>query len=136
MEPHSLWEYPSTPLSDVYEIYSFNFAESLDQIDSNKPQLSRETTLKLKHNGLLNGIVAWHEIHYDNESQVLNTGLLKEPEQNKKLEWNKNYRQAVNILDSKYPISQESISNCMSVKCLVNFELKAGKFNVDFKVDN
>ncbi len=122
------------PLSDEREIFSFNFEDS---DEPKKPKITREIDFDLKHNGLLNGMAMWYELDYgedysDDELKI-NTGLLESPQPGMHLNWNKKFRQAVNIFDQKYLIDDKNRDG-LKVKCLVDFDLKAGKFAVDFKV--
>ncbi|CAF0727754.1 unnamed protein product [Brachionus calyciflorus] len=130
MEPHPLWEYPSYPLSEVYEIFCFNFASS-----ANEPVL-KTFKFELKSNGFLNGAALWHELDFDENdpSLVINTGLLEKPQNDKYLVWSKNYKQAVHIMDRKVNITEEN-KNSMYVICTVKFDPKLGNFNVDFRIE-
>lgn len=123
MEPHPLWEYPSVPLSDPFEIFKLVVSSKQDV------KVSKETETDIKLDGLLNGVAMWYEIDYGEFK--LNTGLLEEPQANKNLVWHANYKQTVRILDNKYEIKSPS-----KLTCHVDFDVKNAKFDVDFKIKN
>ncbi len=128
-----MWEYPSVPLSDEREIFSFNFEDS---VKPRKEVINQEIDFDMKHNGLLNGMAMWYEVDYSqdglDDDLKVNTGLLEAPQPATHLDWNKNFRQAVHIFDQKLTIEEANRAE-FKVKCRVNFDLKAGKFTVDFK---
>ncbi len=131
MEPHPLWEYPCYPLSDVYEIFEFELKNSFDLND--KIEIKKQVVISFKNNGILNGIALWHSVDFEETDSSLNAGLLKEPEANKKLEWSRQYKQAVHILDKKYEINDSNMAS-LNLICSVNFKCKQGAFSVDFKI--
>jgi hypothetical protein len=124
-----LWEYPCFPLSDSVEIYSLDLNEKINS------GLNKEINIKLNEHGTLNGIALWHVINYD-ESFSINAGLLDEKlvGNNRKLNWNKNYKQAVHILDKTYKIDQSNVET-FNLKCIFKFEAARGEFKLDFKVN-
>lgn len=132
MEPHPLWEYPSCPLSDSHEIFSFDFVNSSNLSET----INQKIQLPLKNTGLLNGIAIWHVIEYDEQdpSLQINTGLIEDPRQNQHLQWSKDYKQAVHILDGKFEITEMN-RDLINLNCFIKFEPKIGKFDVDFKVN-
>jgi hypothetical protein len=137
-EPHSLWEYPCTPMSDTHCIFSFNIEE---KAKSKQPLSSNETSIKMpiRFAGCLNAVVLWHSIEYqcdhDQDSEYdrfnLNTGLLSEPLQNKHLEWCTNHKQTVHLMDT-HRIIEESEKNLVNLNCKTKFEPIQAKFNVEF----
>lgn len=129
MEPHPLWEYPSFPLSDPLEIFSFNFETSKKVTEP----CANTIKIPIKNNGLLNGIAIWHELDYDDEF-CLNTGLQENPKINQHLVWSKDYKQAVHILDKKYEIT-DSNRDSFKLNCLIKFEPRLGNFDIDFKCE-
>ena len=66
LEPHPLWEYPSNPLSDVHEIFSYD-SQTQNLENSSKFNIPMPIT----SNGTLNGIALWHEIDYDESDPTL-----------------------------------------------------------------
>jgi hypothetical protein len=141
-EPHSLWEYPCTPMSEVHRIFSFNYEE---KAKSNKPFCLTEACVKMpiKFTGCLNACALWHSIEYecddDRESKEnrfsLNTGLLNSPVQDQPLEWCINHKQTVHLMDSSNIIN-EAEKNFVNLNCSIKFEPHQAKFNVDFIVNN
>ena len=116
-------------MSDSVEIYSLDLNEKINS------GLNKEINIKLNEHGTLNGIALWHVISYD-ESFSINAGLLDEKlvGNNRKLNWNKNYKQAVHILDKTYKIDQSNVET-FNVKCIFKFEAARGEFKLDFKVN-
>ena len=95
--------------------------------------INKEIKIKLDKHGILNGVTLWHVICYDDNLSI-NTGLLDDVcVPNKKLNWNKNYKQAVHILDKNYAIDQANMEN-FNLNCILKFEPSLGKFNIDFKI--
>lgn len=125
MEPHPLWEYPSYPLSKVYEIFEVDFTKR----SLNNECIEKPIRLDLENEGLLNGVAIWHTIEFDQEN-IISTGLVESPRKNKHLKWTKDYKQAVHILDQKV-----QVTCTVSLTCYLKFEPKLGKFNVDFKIE-
>lgn len=65
IEPHPLWEYPCYPLSDVHEVFSF------DSLTQNLESSSNvNVQIPVVNKGVLNGIVLWNEIEYDQDSTL------------------------------------------------------------------
>jgi hypothetical protein len=126
-------------LSDEREIFAFNFDDSDKSLSNSKESVRSETEFELKHAGLLNGMAMWYEVDYSrdrlDDELTINTGLVEAPRPQQHLVWNKNFRQAVTILDQKHVVDESNMAK-LKVKCFVNFELKAGNFTVDFKVQS
>lgn len=135
MEPHPLWEYPSYPLSDVYELFALDFRKTT--ISGCE---ERTLGIEIKHEGLLNGAAIWYELEFDDEdkndakksAKVVNTGLVEEPVRGKHLKWSRDFKQAVCILENKIQVKEPSK---MKLKCILKFKPSQGEFKVDFKTD-
>ncbi len=125
-EPHPLWEYPCKAISLKHEIFNFDFKKL------NK-SLTYEIEMPLIFDGLLNGIAIWQCIEYDADN-YLNCGLLNEPTQDDYLKWSINYKQAVHLFDKKHVVNKET-KNGLNLKCIVDFNIDVGKFNLDFKIN-
>lgn len=139
MEPHPLWEYPSFPLSDIYEIFTLDFSENtLDSLGNVEKCLEMD----IKNEGLLNGAAIWYVLEFDDEEEnekakntrvgVIDTGLLEAPIKGKHLKWSRDFKQAVHILEKKIEVNENSATK---LKCTVKFEIKQASFKIDFKTD-
>ena len=117
-------------MSNSEEIFCLELNEKIDD------RINKEIDIKVNKNGILNGIALWHVINYD-ENFSINAGLLDENplENNGKLNWNRNYKQAVHILDKTYKIDDKNIDRFF-VKCIFNFEPAKGEFKLDFKINS
>ena len=66
MEPHPLWEYPSYPVTDVHEVFRFDFHKQGLEAD-----IANEIAMPIKSDGVLNGVALWSKIEYDEEDKSL-----------------------------------------------------------------
>lgn len=123
MEPHPLWEYPSYPISDVYEIFSLEF-----QNDSTELVYERSFDLDLINEGLLNGVAIWNAFEFDKDNTI-DTGLLEKPIKNKHLIWSRDFKQAVHILETKTHINENASKK---LSCKIRFEIQKGDFSIQF----
>lgn len=128
MEPHPLWEYPSFPLSDVYEIFCLEF----DDKSCQKMEETHEKSLEigLKNAGLLNGVAIWSVLEFDQESYTIDTGLLEKPIKGQHLKWSRDFKQAVHILENKTFVNEDSSTK---LNCAIKFEFNSGNFKIEFK---
>lgn len=134
MEPHPLWEYPSYPLSDVFELFTIDFTEALSNRKIEEI-CERCVRIDLKHDGILNGVAIWHRLELDDEDETLtiDTGLIEKPAKNKHLKWSRDFKQAVHIFENKVELKPNTAA--VNLDCFIKFETKQGKFNIDFKTN-
>lgn len=66
MEPHPLWEYPSYPLTNVHEVFRFDFVKK-----KSEHSIINDVPMPIKSEGVLNGIALWSKIEYDEDDKSL-----------------------------------------------------------------
>ena len=128
MEPHPLWEYPCKPLSNVHQLFSLEFSKKIDGSNS----IQNKIMIPITNIGILNGIAIWHDLEIDSDLDI-KCGLVDDPKVGQNLLWNKNYKQAVQILDRKYEIN-EANKDKFKIVCIDEFDHTLGKFKIEFKV--
>ncbi|XP_004625893.2 protein arginine N-methyltransferase 7 [Octodon degus] len=126
-EPHPLWEYPCSSLSEPQQILNFDFRHLVPQ-----EPLRAEGTMELRRPGRSHGAVLWMEYHLTPDSTV-STGLLEPAEDKGYCCWNPHCKQAVYFfspaLDPKMPLG-----NPQAVNYAVEFNPRTGDVTMEFRL--
>ena len=90
-------------------------------------------TIKLNDEGILNGLVFWQEITYDDEF-VINSGIMEKPESKKAIKWSMKYKQGVHLLEKQYKIEKNNIDK-ININYSIDINLKNGIFDCRFQIN-
>lgn len=125
-----MWEYPAKPISLPIDVFSFHFDPARGEHEA-----ASEAVIKIRPEfvGKLNGFALWHTIEYD-EMRTVNAGLLTKPVANKSLNWHRDYKQAVHILDRVYEIDERN-KDSLKFVCKLAFSEREGKFRINFEIN-
>ncbi|XP_057348819.1 protein arginine N-methyltransferase 7 isoform X3 [Manis pentadactyla] len=128
-EPHPLWEYPCSRLSEPQQILTFDFRQPVP------PQPVRaEGFVELRRPGRSHGVVLWMEHHLTPDSTV-STGLLKSAEDKEDCCWNPHCKQAVYFL-STTPDPGALPGSPRTVSYAVEFHPDTGDITMDFTLSH
>lgn len=119
LEPHSIWEYPSLPLSEPFTVLEIDLTKNIQ----GNLKMTNEGSVTLINQQIANGFVLWLDVCLNN-GDIIQNGLVSEVETDKYLDWNKWVKQAVYFLDTT-----SSTTSNQQFNWKVEFDTAKGEFS-------
>ncbi|XP_070575003.1 protein arginine N-methyltransferase 7-like [Ptychodera flava] len=126
-EAQPLWEYPSRPLTQDFDLLTFDFTKPIPEKD-----VSVNGTIDFRSSGTCHGVVLWMEYALDGDTK-LSTGLLQPPQNFKdKLTFDPYTQQGVFFLTDNQKVDVDTEQRQLNY--LVNFDPKIGDLTFRFEI--
>ncbi|KAG8563434.1 hypothetical protein GDO81_016073 [Engystomops pustulosus] len=125
-EPHPLWEYPCTALSDPTKLLTFDFRENIPTED-----LKAEGSLNLVRSGVCHGVVLWMTYQLTEDTSI-STGLLQLSEETGDCQWYPHSKQGIYFFTSPWTLEPSPTVSLNSIIYELTFKPQLGDLRMSF----
>ncbi|XP_071973861.1 protein arginine N-methyltransferase 7 isoform X6 [Engystomops pustulosus] len=125
-EPHPLWEYPCTALSDPTKLLTFDFRENIPTED-----LKAEGSLNLVRSGVCHGVVLWMAYQLTEDTSI-STGLLQLSEETGDCQWYPHSKQGIYFFTSPWTLEPSPTVSLNSIIYELTFKPQLGDLRMSF----
>ncbi|KAL5021846.1 hypothetical protein ScPMuIL_001001 [Solemya velum] len=129
VEPQPLWEYPCRALSQVVDLTTFNFTQSVKGAE----KTTSEHVLHFKSEGSCNGVVLWTDCELV-EGVSVSTGPRTSIKVGDRVEWDFHSKQGVHLLRTPIPIDtlEKSQAEGQGIRVKLSFTPENGDLDFEF----
>eukprot|EP00057_Strongylocentrotus_purpuratus_P017614 XP_011672088.1 PREDICTED: protein arginine N-methyltransferase 7 [Strongylocentrotus purpuratus] len=126
-DPHHLWEYPGRPLTQQFELMTFDFSKAIPE-----EKLVRNGVIDFSSRGTCHGIALWMEYDLD-ETTTISTGLQEDitGSGDGRLVWDMHSKQGVHFIKSNPEVKEDE-----SLNFEVTFNPSSGNLHFNFEVNH
>ncbi|XP_071503684.1 protein arginine N-methyltransferase 7-like [Diadema antillarum] len=125
-EPHHLWEYPGRPLTQGFEVMTFDFSQDIPT-----DKVITSGRVDFRSSGTCHGVALWMEYQLD-ETTVISSGLQNQLEgQGGEMIWDMHSKQGVHFIKTNPRVEAEN-RDCLDFE--VTFNPSSGNVHFNFMV--
>ncbi|KAK3862916.1 hypothetical protein Pcinc_031254 [Petrolisthes cinctipes] len=128
VEPHPLWEYPTRAKSQPIQLLTLDLTTTIPEAP-----ISKEGTMALTTEGLVNGMALWADWHLtDQDQDVITTGPISPVVLDQNVEWDTYSRQGVYLFRQPININKDLPS---TLQYSITFQPLDGMLNFEFGIE-